>query len=479
MANNENKGGLAPKESSTTKWVKFTIAALCLILFAVWNSSPWVLIFLPLIYDIYISRKLPWDFWKKSDNAVFKFIAGWADAIIFSLVAVYFINIYLFQNYKIPSSSLEKTLLIGDHLFVSKVSYGPRGPITPLSFPLVQHTLFGGKSYIDAIQWDYKRLKGFGDVKRNDIVVFNFPAGDTVCEKIQSIDYYKLVRLYGRDVVWNNPDKFGEILYRPIDRRENYVKRCVAIPGDTLSIIGGIIYINGERQKTIKGLQFNYLVETKTEITDKFFETLNVNIEDRNILYYRDTLNYRMDRAVPKLIELGYKPDSLGFFNHIYCIPLTDESVAKLKRSKSVVSVKREPADLRGDSETFPYDMQTGWTRDDYGPIKIPKAGETVAISVKNLPLYELIIRNYENNELKVENGKIYINGKPSDTYTFKMNYYWMMGDNRQNSADSRFWGFVPEDHIVGKPIFIWMSLDKDKGSVRWNRMFKMVSLID
>ncbi len=453
-----------------SQWVKFVLVAALVVFFFCWSGAWWLWLLIPVVWDIYITKYVPWGAWKQTKNPVLRKVAEWVDAIVFALVAVYIINLYFFQNYKIPSPSLEKTLLVGDFLFVSKVSYGPREPMTPLSFPLAQHTMpfFNTKSYIDSPQWEYKRLKGFGDVKRNDIVVFNYPAGDTVALNAPNQDYYAMVNAYGRDYVWQNPDKFGAIVARPVDRRENYVKRCVALPGDTLSVVDGLVQINGVPTEDIKTLQFNYFVETSQPISKALFEAAHVREDDRVLI------NNEMG-GLEFLENMGYK-DSTGVLSLVYRLPLTAEACEMLKSKESIRSVKKEPVELGG--KTFPYERRDGWTRDDYGPLWIPQAGATVALDADNLPLYETIIRNYELNDLEVRDSVIYINGAAADSYTFKMNYYWMMGDNRHNSSDSRYWGFVPENHIVGKPIFIWLSLDEDKSfpaSIRWERLFTMV----
>ena len=456
-------------EAKTKQWVKFSIAALICIASTIWSGALWILLLIPFLGDLYVTKYIPWGAWKQSDNKTVRTIAEWVDALLFALVAVYFINTFFFQNYKIPTSSLEKSLLVGDFLFVSKMSYGPRVPMTPLSFPLAQHTLpvLNTRSYIEWPQWEYRRLKGFGDVQLHDIVVFNFPVGDTVPEKISNPDYYTLIHQYGRDVVWNNPKEFGRILYRPVDRRENYVKRAVALPGDSLQIIDGEIFLNGKKELEIPGLQYNYLVETTIPVSDRIFESLQVSKDDR--------MEVNTHPQLRGILNYLYKPNSSGRYNYVYRIPLTADALAKLKNFKNVISINREPASIFG-GKTFPLSMDNGWTRDDFGPVWIPKKGATVTINTANLPLYEHIIRNYERNKLEVKEGQVFINDLPATDYTFKMDYYWMMGDNRHNSADSRFWGFVPEDHIVGKPVFIWLSLNKDKSffsSVRWNRIFK------
>lgn len=459
------------KDVPAKQWVKAAIACITYILFIVWVGNFWWLFLLPVIFDIFVTKIIPWSAWRKIKNKPLYTLCSWLDAIIFALVAVYFVNLYLFQNFRIPSSSLEKSLLVGDFLLVSKVSYGPRVPITPLSLPLVQNTMpiSGGKSYCDKVQWDYKRLAGLDTIKAMDIVVFNFPVGDTVAVKMENPDYYTLCQRYGRENVINNPSVFGEIIYRPVDRRENYVKRCVGLPGDSLQIIDNQIYVNGQKQHNPKGLQFNYFIETDgRKLSDQQFESMQISNDDRLLVNEwgsgQDILRY-----------LGYKTNDNGLFNPVYYLPLTEDALAKMKKLPNVRSVSIDK-DIFA-QPMFPFGYKN-WTRDNYGPVYIPRKGATVALDTANLPLYERIIKNYEGNDLRVDGNKIYINGHLADSYTFKMNYYWMMGDNRHNSADSRYWGFVPEDHIVGKPLFVWLSVDKDASlfsAIRWNRFFAPV----
>ena len=299
-----------PRKKGKGRWIKFGIITLLYLLFLLWVESWWGLIVVPFIFDIYITKFIPWGFWKKSRNAAVRSVMSWVDAIVFALVAVYFVNIYLFQNYQIPSSSLEKSLLVGDFLYVSKVSYGPRVPNTPLSMPLTQHTLpvLNCKSYLDWPHWDYKRVKGFGQVKLHDIVVFNFPAGDTVALNHQMEDFYTLAyregkRLYpnpvemdsltreqqraiydlyytaGRKLIRSNPQLYGDIVVRPVDRRENYVKRCTGLPGDTLQIIDGRVYLNGQATPVPENVQFNYFVQTTGPlITEAMFRELGIRL---------------------------------------------------------------------------------------------------------------------------------------------------------------------------------------------------------
>ncbi len=476
------------------QWTKFVIVLLLYVAFLVWVRSLLGIIVIPFIFDAYITKKIRWHWWRTAEKPV-RALMSWVDAIIFALVAVYFINQFFFQNYVIPSSSLEKSLLTGDYLFVSKVSYGPRIPQTPLTMPLTQHTLpfFNIKSYIEWPHWDYRRVKGLGNVELNDIVVFNYPAGDTICNeaRYQAQDYYQLVYsigyqlwsqqatdsfnirnlnneeryelfkyIYsqGRKYIKNNPNTFGDIVSRPTDRRENYVKRCVGLPGQTLQIKDRIVYLDGKPNKEPDNVQYSYHIELQPGIG-----TYDLT-----------------DRYDALLKELGISQEDLYQLNTLGVMPLTKHAVDELLGHKELVkSIKINTEATVGD--LYPLNQLTGWTRDNYGPVWIPKKGETVKLTIDNIAIYERPIRVYENNELEVKNGLIYINGRLAKEYTFKMDYYWMMGDNRHNSADSRYWGFVPEDHIVGKPIFVWWSSDPDRkgfGGIRWSRVGKLVDNI-
>lgn len=463
------------KKIEKKQYIKFAIAAVLYGLFILWIQNGWLALGYILLADIYLTKYIPWGAWKKTNNPTLKSIYDWIDDIIFALVAVYFINLFIFQNYQIPSSSLEKSLLVGDYLFVSKVSYGPRVPNTPLSFPLVQNTLpiLNCKSYLDWPSWDYKRVAGLGQIQRNDIVVFNFPAGDTVATLQQNPDYYTLVQMYGREAVRMNKQSFGEIIYRPVDKRENYVKRCVGLPGDSLSIRNNQVYINGKAAQNPKNMQLNYFVETETPLTETMFRNWGVSRDDY--------MPYGQPCTVtdPETLSfLGFQPNANGAYNLVYRFPMTEAMVAQVKKLPSVKKVIVEP-EIIGGTMYYPVDYDNGWTRDNYGPIWIPKRGATIELTPENLALYRRCIKNYEHNELEEKDGVVYINGEKATTYTFQYDYYWMMGDNRHNSADSRSWGFVPEDHIVGKPIMIWLSLDKDRslfdGGIRWNRLFRWV----
>lgn len=450
------------KSVAKGNWIKFAIWVIILIGFCFWARSLWALLLLPILFDIYISNIVHWRWWKKSKSSFVRGIMGLVEDLVVVLLIVHAINLFVFQQFKIPSGSLEKTALIGDHLFVSKLSYGPRVPMTPIAFPLM-HNRFpgGGKAYLDHPQWEYKRLKGLGKVKLNDIVVFNFPVGDTVALQVTNPDYYTLVKQYGRERVWFDERTFGKVVYRPVDMRDHYVKRAIGLPGDSLQIINNAVYINGQKLKEPELLQYNYFVETDGyHFSPSELQELGVNNDDVVLLSNEVVINQDSVPTHPR--------------GAIYHLPLTKDMKAQLEHHSHVHRIAIEPDPIPDQFFTYPINMATGWTRDNYGPIWIPKAGATIVLTPDNLQLYERCIRNYEGHDLVVKEGIIYIDGAATDTYTFGMDYYWMMGDNRHNSLDSRSWGLVPEDHIVGKPLFIWLSWDKDKGNVRWNRFFKV-----
>jgi len=355
-------------------------------------------------------------------------------SLLFAVIVATLVHTYVMQPYTIPTSSLEKSLLVGDFLFVSKYNYGARVPMTTVALPMVHDTipLLHKKSYLKWPQLPYFRLPGIQDIKRNDIVVFNWPV-DTV---------YKFF-----DTSKRKADK-------PIDKKSNYVKRCQGIPGDTLQIRDGIVFINGKRLILPERAkpQYSYTVTTNgTEFYDETYLKRDLDITD------------------------GIRQDSQNTF---YFSALTEEAGERLKNNPITVAIKRnishEPE--LGPHGVFPQPIN--WNRDNYGPIYIPEQGKKIALTTENLPFYKRIISEYEGNDLKVNGQEIRINGQIANSYTFKQNYFWMMGDNRHNSEDSRYWGYVPEDHIVGKPVFIWMSLDsngKGLNKVRWERLFTTV----
>lgn len=458
------------------KYFKFGVALALYILFVIWLRNYWFLLGIPIIYDIYVSRKVNWTFWKsrKKKNNV---IVEWLDALIFAVVAVSLINIFLFQNYKIPTPSMESTLLVGDHLYVSKTAYGPRTPNTPLAIPFLPNYVLGTRTYLEWIKLDYKRLKGFGNVQRDDIVVFNFPASDTVAlEKSDprvyakgNFDYYDLIRDEVRNLMLTDQARNNrtrpyhvyenyvreqihqryDVETRPVDRRDNYIKRCVALPGETVQVVDNEVIVNGEPQKNYQGIQRWYRVRTN-----------GTPINPRSLG------DYGIERD---LADIRNNPN--------YTFPLTRENADKIGTLPGIVQV--EPMNLFAvgeyDPDIFPHDERYPWNLEFFGPLTVPAKGETVVLTTETLPLYRRIIQAYEGNELEVRGDEIYINGEERESYTFRMDYFFMMGDNRHNSADSRFWGFVPDNHIIGKPRLIWLSVDKEYGGIRWNRMFRIV----
>ena len=468
------KGSLKERLSrvTTTRWIRFAVVSIIFVLWTAWLGSWWVLLFLPLLADIYLTQYIPYTWWRHSKSPVVRFVMGWVDAIGYALILVYFLFLFVGQNYQIPSSSLEKSLLVGDYLWVNKMVYGPRVPNTPLHFPLAQNTLpiLNCKSYLEHPQWDYHRLKGLRSVERGDIVVFNFPAGDTVALKAQNPDYYTLVQMVGRTAIHTDKATYGDVIYRPVDRRENYVKRCVGLPGENLKIVDNIIYINGKAIPTPVDAQFNYLIQTDGRvITEDVWNDLDVSPDAYSQVDF--------STATPDaIIAAGFSISEEGIIYPIYEVPLTEGMKEKIRTSYPwIKAVVKEPTQEM--LPLYPVTQNYGWDRSNYGEIHIPKRGETIDLNPLNLPIYERCIVNYEGNTLELNrDGQIIINGQPTTKYTFKMDYYWMMGDNRDNSLDSRYWGFVPEDHIVGTPIIVLISFDKFKpmmkGGIRWNRIF-------
>lgn len=391
-------------------------------------------------------------FWKKKETNTNKkkkpIWREWIDAALFAVVAATIIRTFFIEAYTIPTPSMEGSMLVNDFLFVSKTAYGPRVPNTPIAFPLVHNTmpLVGGKSYSESVQWDYKRLPGFGSVKRNDVVVFNFPNGDTVITEHPEADYYDFCRKNGgREQVLRN----YTIITRPVDKKENYIKRCIAVPGDKIQIVDGIVYINDKKGEHFPHAQMNYIVETNGNGFSSDF------LEEHKILLLQSAGN-------------------------MYLLTVANNKLDLLKKLPNVKSIKLEqlPAQSTADM-AFPQDPENfKWNRDNFGPLVIPQKGTSITLTPQNIALYRRIISNYEGNLLEEKDGAIFINGQRIERYTFKMDYYWMMGDNRHNSLDSRYWGFVPEDHIVGKASFVWLSFEGSLFNLRWSRLLRSVSTL-
>lgn len=358
-------------------------------------------------------------------------LGEWVSSIVFAIIAATIVHTYFMQPYTIPTSSLEKSLLIGDFLFVSKFHYGARTPMTTVAAPMVHDSLplTKAKSFLNKPQLPYFRIPGFQDIKRNEIVVFNWPV-DTV-------------RFFF--------DRSNIHINKPIDKKSNYVKRCVGIPGDSLEIKNGYIFINGEKTVLPDRAKTQYMHKVETN-----------------------------GQQLSQSILSRYNITEGSFQGDYYLLNLTDENAVKLKNNPLISSINKliEPKGPYNKS-IFPHDEQYSWTIDNYGPIYIPQAGKTVDLNSKSLPFYKRIIEVYENNNLNINGDEIFINGKLATTYTFKQDYYWMMGDNRHNSEDARYWGYVPFDHVVGKPVFIWFSWDTNgegiANKIRWDRLFTTV----
>lgn len=450
--------------------------------------------FIPYLYILYLGfdSKTKFtgteDIKAKGESAIIK---GWIDPLIFAVVAASVIRTFFLEAFTIPTSSLEKSLLVGDFLFVSKFSYGAKVPQTPLAFPFFHHSVPGttAKAYLEWIKLPYFRLPGFSKPKNGDIVVFNYPDGDTVALGAQNRSYYDLERRYGYENMHNPNFTFegsdapvGKIVARPVDKREFYVKRCVAIAGDKLQVKDGEIYINDIKQAMPPHAQHFYSVKTKGEVFGTYAGQF---VPNANLL---DKLDIYVDEAYMKDI----KGDTIE-----YMLNMPADVMNRVKNIPGVLSVNILDMPVgQYDMSIFPHKPTYPWNNDNFGPIVLPKKGATVHIDTSNICLYERVIQVYDNNKFEIKNGKIFINDKETDSYTFKQDYYFMMGDNRHNSADSRSWGYVPFDHVVGKPLFIWFSMkDKAKnpvsggqgiissifknskeGKYRWERFFTYVT---
>ncbi len=446
------------------------VAVVLTLLFAFWAGWGW-LVALPLVVDYYFFKYIHWGWGRNHPNKLLRHTIAIVGDVVYVVVAVTFVFTFFFQNFAIPSSSLEKTLLTGDYLFVSKIKYGPRMPMTPLALPLVHNRFLSSESYSTTPTLGYRRLKGTGQVERGDLVVFNFPAGDTVALNMPNPDYLTLCALYGREQVWSNRAMFGDVIYRPVDRRDHYVKRCIGMPGDTLQIIDAQVYIDGKAMANPSQLQLNYFVQTDGT-------PLGKDILDRLEINYRDV--YEGHGYQDVLEPLGTaRSEHQGDYGLVYEMPLTSAMRAQLEGEQWVKAIKRVPhtSEL---GLTYPLGLNKGWSVDDYGPLVIPRRGMRVALTSDNYLLYERCIRAYEGHQLERRGENIYIDGKEATHYTFEMDYYFMMGDNRHNSADSRAWGFVPEDHIVGQPALIWLSINDEQGlfsgMLRLGRMLRLVN---
>jgi signal peptidase I len=432
------------------RYLGFYLSGLFWSILVIWIGLIFLLPVNLILFDIFITRKVDWTLRKYGLPRHLLSTLEWISVILLAVVCSFTIKILFVETYKIPTPSMEETLLAGDYIFVSKLAYGPRLPETPLAIPFFHNKLPSGKkSYSEKLKTPYKRLKGFSKVKRDDIIVFNFPEGDTMVVQYPGQNYYSLIRQYGRDYILSE----FEIISHPVDKRENYIKRCIALPGDTLMISEGKVWIDGFKRDELPLQKFKYYVTTRgSPLPDYLLDSLNILKS-----------------------SVTYNP-----VNSLYVLYLANENVESLRSFPMVRSISRytEPTLSFQNLEIFPHSSHYRWTGDNFGPLRIPARGDTIQLDNLNLPLYQRIIDIYEDNDLAIINGVIHINGVPASNYVIKMNYYFVMGDNYHNSADSRYWGFVPEDHLLGKAVIVWFSIKPDTpfiGGLRKERIFRSI----
>ncbi len=475
----------------------------------------------PYIYFAYLGFNKEIKYFGVTDiRSESSFIKNWADPIIFAVVAASIIRGFFFEAFTIPTSSLEKSLMVGDFLFVNKVCYGAKVPQTPIAFPFAHHTLpftQSTKSYLEWIKIPYFRLPGYSKPKNGEIVVFNYPDGDTVALGMQNMSYYQLVREIASSIkqedggkksdevyqeqAWNyvnGPQKpFGEITGRPADKREHYVKRCVAIAGDKLEIKDGEVYINDVKQEMPEHAQHRYIVATKGPL---FGENSQNNMHEPVLSNFELLEEYDIYVTEASKIENPNDTSAIKIPNDTsyYDLNMPVDVAEKIKKIQGVYYAhkKIEPKGKR-DPRIFPHHKHFAWNNDNFGPMILPSAGMTIQIDTGNICLYEKMLSTYDNgiHQITTSGTQVLYDGKPMTSYTFKQGYYWMMGDNRHNSADSRSWGVVPFDHVVGRPVFVWFSMKDPKnnpitgksilgsltknshdGKFRWERFMSYVS---
>lgn len=435
---------------SFRRYLGFALTVLAWSLVSVWVEIWYLLLFNLVLLDMFITRRVDWTLRRYGLPRHLQSSLEWILVLILAVVFSVALKALFVEAYKIPTPSMEETLLAGDFIFVSKLAYGPRLPGTPLSLPFYHNKLPSGKkSYSARLQLPYKRLRGLSRVRRNDIIVFNFPEGDTMVVQYPGQNYYSLVRQYGREYIL---DEF-DITTHPVDRRENYVKRCIGLPGDRIQIVDGNILINDREIAGINGQKYKYYVTT-------YGQPLPEALTD----------SLRIDKS-----SVTYNP-----VNSLHVLYLTHGQLELLRSFREVRSIKRysEPRLSFQNQEIFPHDRNYRWTGDNFGPLKVPARGDSIGLDLLNLPLFSRIIDVYEDNDLQVTDGRILINGVEKDTYTFGMDYYFVIGDNYHNSADSRYWGFVPEDHLLGKAVMVWFSMEPEKAGMEGLRKQRIFNTI-
>ena len=419
-------------------------------LLVIWMQAWWLLLINLVIFDLFITRLIDGVLKKISIPPIPKKMIEWLMYVLTAILLTIGVKTLFVEAYKIPTPSMEESLKAGDYIFVSKLAYGPKLPNTPLSWPfLPDYFPDGTKTYSEKRILPYKRLAGLSDVERGDVIVFSFPEGDSMVLQYPGQNYYSLIRQYGRPYI---QDHF-EIITHPVDRRENYIKRCLGLPGDTLKIVNGEVIVNQEPIPFLEDQKFKFYVTTNSKpLPDSILDSLKILKK-----------------------EVTYNPS-----NSLHVIFMTIRQSKQLQNFPEVRSMQRftEPILSFPNPEIFPHNRQFRWTNDQFGPVVIPGKGMTIHIDAENYPLYHRVIGVYEDNDIQLEHDQVMINGEPASAYTFRMDYYFVMGDNRHNSADSRHWGFVPEDHLLCKAVAIWLSSepgDSFIGGLRKERIFKRI----
>lgn len=429
---------LEKKKFTLKAFLKLLVSSIIYTLWVLWIENLWLLFGIIILVDIHITHFVHWRFWrKKQENGRYKTLGELIDVIVLALFVTLLFKLFFIEIYSIPTSSMEKTLQVGDYILVNKVSYGPRMPITPIAVPGFINRLSSKEShgsYCKKVQLPYTRLKGFSKIQRADIIVFNYPFADSAVSTKPNTSIFSPKRIFGK----KTGETVSVIEFIPIDKRRNYIKRVIALPGDTLRIHHGYAFVNQVRERKHPGYQFNYQAKPPK----------NANVE-----------------AIFSLLGISNYDISLNEYNGVYEFPLTQKMYQTLIDSTYFKAITRRETINSGESakHIFPSQNSFRWTEDNFGPLFVPYKGMTVFLDEDNLALYRRIIEVYEKNTVQEQNNLIYLNGHVKQTYTFKLNYYFVMGDNRHNSNDSRFWGFVPEDHIIGKAAMIWLSVDQNK----------------